>query len=85
MQMEILWCLRVSASQRAAHGKETFSSLCPTLQLLVVHHCKPVKAGWCGELEVCLCPGLEERRRPLPEWLGDGKISNAPPRIAAIP
>lgn len=35
--------------------------------------------------EVCLCPSLEEGRQLLQEWLGNGKISNAPPKIAAIP
>lgn len=49
-----------------------------------MHHCSPVTLGWCSKLG-SLCPSLEEGRQPLQEWLGNRKISNAPPKIAAIP
>lgn len=32
-----------------------------------------------------MCPSLEAGTQPLQERLGNGKISNAPPKIAAIP
>lgn len=53
-------------------------------QLLAIHHCKSGKLGWCSKLG-SLCPSLEEGRQPLQEWLGDEKISNAPPKIGALP
>lgn len=52
------------------------SSLSEPPQPLVMHHCNPVTLGWCS---------LEEGRLPLQEWLGNGNISSASPKIAAVP